>query len=83
MTRIARTPGQIGQIIQRQRNLRGLSQTALATQVGLRQELISKIEAGSEGTRIGTICDLLAALDLELTVSPRSKSAAKDIEAIF
>jgi HTH-type transcriptional regulator / antitoxin HipB len=83
MTQIARTPKQIGAIIQRQRRLKKLTQLAVAERIGLRQEKISKIEAGLPGTRIETICALLSALDLEITIAPRSKGSPKDIEDIF
>ncbi|MGK6319019.1 helix-turn-helix domain-containing protein [Sphingomonas sp. DT-204] len=55
----------------------------LADKAGLRQATISQIESGHGATRIETICTLLGALDLELTISPRSKSSSKDIEDIF
>lgn len=80
---IARSPQQLGRLIQRFRHDRGLSQTQLAQLAGLRQEMISKIERGHGGAGLSTVCDLLAALDLELTVGPRSKSEETDIEAIF
>lgn len=83
MNQIARTPKQIGAIIQRQRRLKNLTQLALAERIGLRQEKVSKIEAGHPGTRIETICALLSALDLEITIAPRSKGSPKDIEDIF
>jgi HTH-type transcriptional regulator/antitoxin HipB len=44
---------------------------------------MSTIESGSPGTRIETICALLAALDLDIMITPRSKDSSKDIEAIF
>lgn len=84
MNQVARTPKQIGAIIQRQRRLKKLTQTGLAELVGgLHQEKISTIEAGSPGTRIETICSLLAALDLDIIITVRSKSSPKDVEAIF
>jgi HTH-type transcriptional regulator/antitoxin HipB len=83
MNPLARSPGQVGQLIQRYRKAQGLSQTELGNRTGLRQELISRIESGHEGAKIGTICALLAALDLELTLGPRTKSSVADIEAIF
>jgi HTH-type transcriptional regulator/antitoxin HipB len=83
MNQIARTPKQIGAIIQRQRRLKKLTQFDLAQRSGSRQEKISTIEAGRPGTRIDTICALLAALDLDITITPRSKGSPKDIEAIF
>ena len=83
MNRIARSPGQVGNLIQRFRKLKGMSQTELAERSGMRQELISKIESGHSGAKISSICDLLAALDLEMTIGPRSKSSSTDIEDIF
>jgi HTH-type transcriptional regulator/antitoxin HipB len=83
MDAIARTPRQLGALIQRRRRLLGLSQTEAADRAGLRQEMVSKIESGSPGTKIRSICDLLAALDLELAVTPRSRGSAEDIEALF
>lgn len=83
MDQIARTPKQIGDLIQRQRRLMNMSQSEAADRAGLRQEMVSKIESGSPGTAIRSICDLLAALNLELSVAPRSKGSAKDIEALF
>ena len=83
MSHIARPPKQLGTIIQRTRKQRGLTQTGLANLAGLRQELISKIETGHEGTKLSSIYALFAALDLELVIDVRSARAAKNIEDIF
>lgn len=83
MTQLARTPKQLGAVLKRQRRLANLTQTELGRRVGLRQATISEIESGQGATRIATICALLAALDLDLTVAPRSKSSPAEIEAIF
>ena len=45
--------------------------------------MVSKIEAGQPGSRVASIFDLLAALDLEMTLAPRTKSSSADIEDIF
>jgi len=45
--------------------------------------MISKIETGQSGIKFSTVCDVLAALGLEMTVEPRSKSSSADIEDIF
>jgi HTH-type transcriptional regulator/antitoxin HipB len=79
MDALARSAGQLGHIIRRRRKALGLTQTDLAGLSGIRQELISRIETGHDGARLGTINSLLAALDLEMTVGPRSKSSAADI----
>ena len=83
MTQLARTPKQLGAILKRQRRLANLTQGELGRRAGLRQATISEIESGHGATKIGTICDLLAALDLELTITRRSKSSPADIEEIF
>jgi HTH-type transcriptional regulator / antitoxin HipB len=80
---IARSPQQLGRLIQAHRQRRNLTQTQLAALAGQRQEMISKIETGHDGVRLGAIYDLLAALDLEMTLAPRTKSSAADIEDIF
>ncbi len=69
---LARTPKQIGATIRRNRKLLGISQTALADLVGLRQETISLIETGNSATRIDTLLALLATLDLEFRIAARS-----------
>jgi len=83
MDQIARTPKQLGAVIQRRRRAIGLSQTAAADRAGLRQEMVSKIESGSPGVATRSMFDLLAALDLELNVAPRSQGSESDIEDLF
>lgn len=83
MSVLARSPKQLGLLIQRHRKRRGLSQSELADLAGLRQEMVSKIERGQPGSRLSSIYALLTALDLEMTVQARTKSAPDDIADIF
>lgn len=83
MTALARSPGQLGALIQRHRKAKGLNQTELAALAGLRQEMVSKIESGQPGSRIASIYALLAALGLEMTIAPRTRSSSADIADIF
>ena len=83
MVQLVRTPKQLGEALRNNRRKKGLSQTTAAELAGLRQELISKIETGSPGTRIDSICTLLGALDLEFVVRTRSQISNADIEDIF
>jgi HTH-type transcriptional regulator/antitoxin HipB len=83
MAHIARSPKQLGAVIQRVRKQKGLSQTELAKLAGLRQELVSKIETGQEGTRLYSIYALFAALDLDMTIDQRSGTSVPDIADIF
>lgn len=83
MSQLARSPDQLGAILQRQRNLKSLTQKQLAGQLGMRQATISQLESGLPGARLSTLMDVLAALDLELVIGQRSKGKAQDIEDIF
>lgn len=83
MEPLARSPRQLGALIQQRRKAKGLSQTELADLAGLRQERVSKIESGAPGSRIDAVFDLLAALDLEMTLTPRRRSSSADIADIF
>lgn len=83
MTQFARTPQQLGALIRRARRQAALTQGALGAKMGARQATISKLEAGEPATQLRTLMDALAALDLELVVRPRTKTAPKDIEDLF
>lgn len=79
---LARTPKQLGSVIQRQRRAKDLTQAQLGERAGLRQETISNIERGESG-RLESLLAVLAALDLELFVRPRSHSEPSDIADVF
>ena len=83
MSALARDPKQIGNIIRRTRKKCNLSQTQLGEKAGLRQETISLIETGNPAAKLETILSVLAALDLEFRIVPRSRGRATDIEEIF
>ncbi|MCE7975664.1 MAG: transcriptional regulator [Nitrospira sp. NTP1] len=83
MNDLARDPRQIGTLVRRARKRQGLSQAALGDKAGMRQEMISLIETGHPAAKLQTILSVLAALDLELRIVPRSKARAADLEEIF
>ena len=83
MTDLARNPKQIGNLIRGTRKNLGLSQSQLGEKTGLRQETISLIETGNPAAKLETILAVLAALDLEFRIVPRSRGGAADIEDIF
>jgi len=83
MDQIARTPKQIGDAIRRQRRQLGLNQTRLGERTKLRQATISAVEAGEPGTQLRTLCDVMAALDLEFVIRSRTRAAPDEIEDIF
>lgn len=80
---LARTPQQIGNLIQRTRRNLGMSQSDLGNRTGLRQSTISLIEQGNAATKLGTVLKVLAALDLEFRITQRSRTGPADIEEIF
>lgn len=83
MSNIARSPKQIGTLIRNTRRAHEMTQTDLGHKTSLRQGTISKIENGEGSVRIDTLCDVLAALGLEMSFSERSRGEAQDIEDIF
>jgi HTH-type transcriptional regulator/antitoxin HipB len=83
MSQIVRSPVQFGKIIRRARRTRGWTQSQLADHAGLRQELVSKIETGHDGTKLSTIHAIFAALSLDLVVEARNARHTADIEDIF
>lgn len=83
MSLTARSPKQLGNVIQRTRKQLGLTQTQLANLAGLRQEKVSLVERGQEGAKLSTIFALLAALNLQITFEARVGKGAKGIEDIF
>ncbi|GLK65259.1 MULTISPECIES: helix-turn-helix domain-containing protein [Paracoccus] len=83
MNDLARTPRQIGTTIQRARKKRDWTQMQLAERAGLRQATISLIESGEKPAKLDSILAVLAALDLEFRIGPRSKGHGQDIEELF
>jgi HTH-type transcriptional regulator/antitoxin HipB len=77
MSQTARSPRQIGSILRQRREAKSLTQSALAGLAGLRQATISDVESGREGSKLSTLLEILAALDLELTISERRKDTPK------
>ena len=82
MEDIIRDVRQLGHAVRRQRESAGLTQGDLARKAGLRQPTVSDIEGGVAGPRFDTVAALLAALDLELVLRPRTRTEG-DLSAIF
>jgi HTH-type transcriptional regulator/antitoxin HipB len=79
MDQLARSPKQIGAALRRRRRALKLTQTVLATRASVRQATVSSAEAG-EPMQIETLFNLLAGLDLEIVLRPRTKGAgASDV----
>ena len=83
MDQLSRTPKQIGAALRRRRRALKLTQSDLGDRTSLRQATISGLEHGEAGTQLRTLLNVMAALDLEFVIRPRSKASAKEIEALF
>ena len=83
MQKIIRSPKDFGQLIRHARKQAGMTQSQLAVRSGVWQETISKIENGHAGSKLETIFEILAALDLEITGQERSKGSTDDFEDMF
>jgi len=83
MEHITRTPRQLGTLLRRRRRELGLTQEVLASRIHLRQATLSALENSAADSRLATLFDTLAALDLELLVRPRSKGSAREVEELF
>lgn len=83
MSELVRSPKQLGFAFRNARRAQALTQTDAANRACIRQGTLSQLENGLETTKLKTIMNLLRALDLELTVQPRSKGSHKDIEDMF
>jgi HTH-type transcriptional regulator/antitoxin HipB len=66
-----RNEKQLGAVIRTARKEKGWRQVDLARQASMRQQLISDLENGASSSRLDTILKLLAALDLDLSVTDR------------
>ena len=82
MDQATRTAQQLGATLRRYRKKRGLSQGDLGALINKRQATLSNLESGEGGT-LETFLAVLAALDLELVVRSRGKSATAELGDIF
>lgn len=66
-------------MIHGQRTELSQSQKEIADLVGLRQATVSAFEADPSGSRIATLFKLLSALDLEMELKPKHKTATQTV----
>ncbi|WDF75215.1 helix-turn-helix domain-containing protein [Novosphingobium sp. KACC 22771] len=82
MDQIVRLPNQLGALIRSVRLGRNMTQQQLASLIGKQQKTISAIENGNDGTKLDTLLQVIAVLDLDLQIIPRRKDG-KDIADVF
>ena len=72
------SPADLAQYYRDQRKQRGMSQVAVAEEIAVRQDTVSKFELRPDNVRLDTLFRLLAALDMELHITPKGQSDAVD-----
>ena len=72
---VVRGVDQLGIAFMRFRRQEGWTQDQAGERSGVKQNIVSSVESGTVGTRLGTIFKIIAALDLELVVRKRRKTA--------
>ncbi len=68
------SPTDLAQYYRDQRKQRGLSQAAIAEEIAVRQDTVSKFELKPDNVRLDTLFRLLAALDMEMHLVPTGHS---------
>lgn len=69
--------------IKRIRKLHKLSQIELSKKTGLTQATISRIENANKKVEIRTLFLILAALGVDIQITPRPKLEVKSVEGLF
>lgn len=70
----------LGHILRSARKRKGLTQKVVGTSVGIDQATLSTIERGESNLRIDTLFRLLAALEMDMAISPRDTSYRQEEE---
>ena len=68
-----KTPQQLGAVLRGYRTSKKLSQQGVGMRAALPQPIVSKIESNSGRIALARLLKLLAALELELVIRPKSK----------
>jgi HTH-type transcriptional regulator/antitoxin HipB len=82
MHQSCRTPIQLGAALRRYRKTRSMTQGELGAAINKRQATISALESGDGGT-LETLLAVLAALELEIVIRPRTKASIADLGDVF
>jgi len=69
-----KTPQQIGAVLRGYRTAKKLNQQSVGLKAALPQPVISKIESSSGRVTLSRLFKVLAALELELVVRPKSRN---------
>jgi HTH-type transcriptional regulator / antitoxin HipB len=78
-----RNPDQLGRTVRLRRQEKGLSQSALATQLGVGRKWVIHLESGNPKAELGLVLKALEALDLRASLSEeKPPSSTQDSRAV-
>ncbi|MEQ4676523.1 helix-turn-helix domain-containing protein [Providencia vermicola] len=63
------------------REVKKLSQSKVASKVGIRQDTVSSFELSPGSTKLETFFKILSALNLELDIKPRNERASSNTDS--
>ncbi|MEQ5401646.1 helix-turn-helix domain-containing protein [Providencia rettgeri] len=63
------------------RETKKLSQSKVASKVGIRQDTVSSFELSPDSTKLETFFKILSALNLELDIKPRNESGSSNSDS--
>ncbi|GAB3083226.1 helix-turn-helix transcriptional regulator [Isoptericola nanjingensis] len=74
---VARSPRDIGRFVQQTRKREGLSQGALADELGLTRQYVSEVESGVENLYITRLFEMFDALGVDVRLAERAGRAGE------
>lgn len=74
-----RNPEQLGRVVRLKRQEKGLSQSALAAQLGVERKWVIRLESGNPKAELGLVLKVLDALDIHASLGDEEPpSSSKD-----
>jgi len=74
MEKVVRSNKELGAVLRMARKAKDMRQVDVAQNASVRQALVSDLENGTTMARLDTVIKVLAALDLDLSITPRRKA---------
>ena len=71
-------PEQLGRAVRLKRQEQGLSQNALAAQLGVERKWVIRLESGNPKAELGLVLKVLDALDLRASLGDEKPSSSKE-----
>lgn len=71
-------PEQLGRAVRLKRQEKGLSQSALAAQLGVERKWVMRLESGNPKAELGLVLKILDALDLRASLGEEKPSSSRE-----